>query len=165
MIAEPRAPRFTPKLVLGLALIGLGLLLTLDQLGWPGAWRALPFWPLVPAAFGLARLRQRGWAHLGGHIWLALALAGALAQLGREDLLMRWWPLYLVWGGLIIALRGVPPGHPKPSALNGEEAPGPLTALHLPSDLPGVIRPDTITPPDSCDPGSSLPRESHDPLP
>lgn len=165
MIAEPRAPRFTPKLVLGLALIGLGLLLTLDQLGWARASRALPYWPLVPAAFGLARLHQRGWAHLGGHIWLAVALAGTLAQLGREDLLERWWPLYLVWGGLVIALRGIPSAHPRPFDLNREEGPVPLTPLHPPSDPPGVIRPNMITPPDSCDPGSPQPREGHAPLP
>ena len=165
MTSEPRAPRFTPKLVLGLALIGLGLLLTLEQLGWPVAWRALPFWPLIPAAFGLARLRQRGWAHLGGHIWLALALAGALAQLGREDLLERWWPLFVVWGCLVIALRGIPSTHPKPSCLNGEMGPNTLATLHPPSDSPGVIAPNPITPPDSCDPGSSQPREGHDPLP
>lgn len=149
MIAAPRNPRFTPKLVLGLALIGLGLLLTLDQMGWPGAWRALSFWPLAPAAFGLARLRQRGWAHLGGHIWLGVALAGALAQIGREDLLDRWWPLFLVWGGLVLALRGLPSAHPTPSDRSEGAYPQPLVA----------------PPPASCDPGSSLPRDSHDPLP
>ena len=165
MIAEPRDPRFTPKLVLGLALIGLGLLLTLDQLGWPGAWRALSFWPLVPAAFGLARLRQRGWAHLGGHIWLGVALAGALAQLGREDLLDRWWPLFLVWGGLVIALRSVASAPPKPLDPNDGDSLRPQAALPPPQDPHGVIRPGSINTLDSCDPGNALPRERHDPLP
>ncbi len=104
---------FTPKLVLGLALIALGVLLTLDQLGSPWAWDALRFWPILPAAFGLARLRDRGWTHLGGHVWLAFAAAGFAVQFGRDDLLDRWWPLLVVWGGLVLVLRALWPPRPK----------------------------------------------------
>lgn len=110
-----RSHLFTPKLVFGLALIALGLLLTLDQLGWPGAWGLFRFWPVVPAVFGLARLRQRGWTHLGGHAWLAFALVGLAAQWGREDLIDRWWPVLVVWGGAVLTLRALMPPAPKPA--------------------------------------------------
>lgn len=106
---------FTPKLILGLALIALGLILTLDQFGWPGAWGLFRFWPVVPAMFGLARLRQRGWTHLGGHAWLAFALVGLAVQCGREDLLDRWWPVLVIWGGAILTLRALVSPAPKPA--------------------------------------------------
>ena len=112
MSPQNRTAFFTPKLVLGLALIALGLILTLDQMGWWGAWSFLRFWPLIPAAFGLARLRQRGWLHLGGHVWLAFALVGLAAQWGREDLIERWWPVLVIWGGAVITLRALLPRSP-----------------------------------------------------
>jgi hypothetical protein len=112
MNAQTRSTVFTPKLVLGLSLIALGLILTLDQLGWWGAWGFLRFWPLIPAAFGLARLLQRGWLHLSGHFWLGFALVGLAAQWGREDLIDRWWPVLLVWGGAVITLRALLPRSP-----------------------------------------------------
>lgn len=107
--------RFTPKLVFGLGLIAVGVLLTLDQLGWWGAWSLFRFWPVLPAAFGIARLLQRGWLNLGGHLWLAFALLGALSQWGHEDLVDRWWPILIVWGGAVITLRALRPPHPKPA--------------------------------------------------
>lgn len=109
MIQEARTPVFTPKLVLGLGLIALGILLTLGRLGWAHAWDLLPFWPVLLALVGLASLLRRGWTHLGGHVWLAWALVGFAEQTGREALLERWWPLLVVWGGLVIALRAVWP--------------------------------------------------------
>ncbi len=126
------SPRiFTPKLVLGLSLIALGLLLTLDQLGATWAWSGLRFWPVLPAVFGLARLRQRGWSHLGGHVWLAFAVAGFILQSGREELLDRWWPLAVVWAGLVLALRALWPPRPK-SPKTCDPGPTPTSVNHDP---------------------------------
>ncbi|HEX9081568.1 MAG TPA: DUF5668 domain-containing protein [Holophagaceae bacterium] len=129
MNPEPRRSLFTPKLVLGLGLIFLGLVLALDQLGWPRAWHALHYWPLLPAALGLAKLRQRGWAHLGGHAWLGLAIVGLASEFGRENLLDRWWPLFVVWAGLVVALRALRPPQPK-SPKSCDPGPTPTSVNH-----------------------------------
>jgi hypothetical protein len=110
MTSETRPPVFTPKLVLGLAVIACGLILLLDNLRWYDGWLLLPWWPILPAAFGLARLRQRGPLHFGGHVWLALAVAGFVSQFGPWGLLPHLWPVFLVWAGLVVTLRALFPG-------------------------------------------------------
>ncbi len=129
-----RAPGrlFTPKLVLGLTVIAVGLILLVDSLHWMDAWHLLTWWPLALAAFGLARLAQDGPLSLRGHVWLGLSVAGFISQFGPWGLLERWWPIFLVWGGAIVSLRVL---FPRPKRL-----PGPESGMPSPR------------PPDSCDP-------------
>jgi hypothetical protein len=109
MTTQERPPLFSTKLVFGLTVIVLGLILMADNLRWYDAWHLLTWWPLVLTAFGLARLVQDGPLSLRGHIWLGLSVAGFLSQFGPWGLLERWWPVFLVWGGLVVTLRAAFP--------------------------------------------------------
>lgn len=134
MNTQERPPLFSAKLVLGLTVIALGLIFLADSLRWYDAWHLLTWWPLVLAAFGLARLTQDGILSLRGHIWLGFAVAGFISQFGPWGLLERWWPVFLVWGGLIVTLRAI---FPQPKRLKKAKAGSP-----------------SPTPADSCDPGT-----------
>ncbi len=109
MNTQERPSLFSPKLVLGLTVIALGLILTVDNLHLYDGWHLLMWWPLVLAALGLAHLVRNGFLSLGGHIWLGFAVAGFVQQFGPWGLLDRWWPAFLVWGGLIVTLRAIFP--------------------------------------------------------
>jgi hypothetical protein len=125
---------FSPRLVLGLAVVALGLALMADSLHWYDGWRLLAWWPCVLAALGLAHLVRDGILSWGGHLWLGFAAAGFLQQFGPWGLLDRWWPAFLVWGGLIVTLRAVFPGPNR--GRNPKAGPPPPSS------------------PDSCDAGS-----------
>ncbi len=131
MNPQERTPLFSTKLVFGLTVIALGLILMADSLHWYDAWHLLTWWPLALAAFGLARLVQDGILSLRGHVWLMFAAAGFISQFGPWGLLERWWPSFLVWGGIIVTLRAIFPqpkrikkskqGRPSPNApLSGD---------------------------------------------
>ena len=60
MNTQTRPPIFSTKLVFGLTVIALGLIFLADSMRWYDAWHLLTWWPLVLAAFGLARLAQDG---------------------------------------------------------------------------------------------------------
>jgi hypothetical protein len=138
MNAQEHPPLLSTKLVLGLVVIIVGLILMLDSLHLYDAWRFLGWWPLALAAFGLAHLVRDGILSLGGHIWLAFSVAGFLQQFGPWGLLDRWWPVFLVWGGLIVTLRAVFP-QPKRTRKVKADPPSPSPAV-------------------SCDPGRDIPQ-------
>lgn len=104
--------RLTPQALLGLLIVALGVLLTLDNLHVLDADRILQFWPLIIAAVGVAKLLQSDTASgrvFGG----VLILIGALLTVDEvwsvEVDVERWWPLALVAvGGFIVfrAMRG-----------------------------------------------------------
>ena len=132
MNAQERPPIFSTKLVFGLTVMALGLILMADTLRWYDAWYLLTWWPLALTAFGLARLVQDGLLSLRGHIWLALSVAGFISQFGPWGLLERWWPTFLVWGGIIVTLRAI---FPQPKRIKRSKS-----------------MPPSPTAPDSCDP-------------
>ena len=68
MNTQTRPPIFSTKLVFGLTVIALGLIFLADSMRWYDAWHLLTWWPLVLAAFGLARLAQDGILSLRGHL-------------------------------------------------------------------------------------------------
>lgn len=109
MITQGRPPVFSAKLVFGLAVVAFGLILLADSLHWYDAWHLLNWWPLLLAALGFARLVEDGPLSLRGHVWLALGAAGFISQFGPWGLLERGWPVFLVWGGLIVTLRALFP--------------------------------------------------------
>mgnify|MGYP000954927024 FL=1 len=134
MNTQARPPLFSTKLVFGLTVIALGLIFLADSMRWYDAWHLLTWWPVVLAAFGLARLAQDGILSLRGHIWLVFSVAGFISQFGPWGLLERWWPVFLVWGGIIVTLRAI---FPQPKRLKK-----------------GKTAPPSPTPADSCDPGT-----------
>jgi predicted membrane protein len=107
--AGPRGPALTSQLVLGLAVIVVGLLFTLDNLDILDARRYLPFWPVVFLAFGLFNLftaRETPQRVFGG----IMTFVGAWLLLGRwgfwDVRLWDLWPLLLVYWGVMLVWRG-----------------------------------------------------------
>ena len=109
MTTQDHPPLFSAKLVLGLTVIAVGLILLVDSLHLFDAWRLLTWWPLALAALGVAHLLRDGILSRGGHLWLAFSVAGFIQQFGPWGLLDRWWPAFLIWGGLIVSLRAIFP--------------------------------------------------------
>ncbi len=108
---SPRPSPVTPKLVLGLLLIFVGVVLTLDQIGWiEDAGDILSFWPLILVAAGASKLLWPGstWGRVTGLIMITV---GVLLQLEILDKITfsiwDYWPLLLVAIGIRIALRGL----------------------------------------------------------
>ena len=99
-----------PRLVLGLVVIGLGILFTLDKLGYVEAGTLWEYWPVLLMAAGLGRLLQPRGCH-GRGFGLVLFLAGALLLLNNLDLLpyrlWDFWPALLVLLGLSMVWRAI----------------------------------------------------------
>ena len=125
MNTQERPPLFSAKLVLGLTILALGLILMAESLHWYDAWHLLYWWPVVLAAFGFARIAQDGMLSLRGHVWLGFSVAGFISQFGPWGLLDRWWPVFLVWGGIIVTLRAI---FPQPKRVKPSKAHRPSTS-------------------------------------
>jgi len=104
MPREPHeTPQLTPRMILGLAVMVVGVLFTLDNLGYLDAGQYLRFWPIVFVLVGIVKLlppygRSSGW------IWILGGCALLAHQLGRVDI-SHWWPLLLVALGAQIVWR------------------------------------------------------------
>jgi predicted membrane protein len=108
MVQPGKSPEFqlTGQLILGVVIVSIGVLFTLDNLGLLEARDILRYWPIVLLIFGVAqvlyaRSTSRGFA---GVLWI---LAGGFLfgrQLGLFDVGVRdLWPLFLVaLGGFIV---------------------------------------------------------------
>lgn len=107
------AATVTPRLVIGIAVILVGVLFTLDNLGLIRARDFLRYWPVIVMAVGVARLAQsQDRSGVGaGLVWLAV---GAWLLLESLDLLnvsfSRVWPLLLVLAGGYIAWQALSGG-------------------------------------------------------
>jgi predicted membrane protein len=102
--------RFTPQAVLGLLIVTLGLLLTLDNLDVLNADRVLQFWPLILVAVGVTKLLQSDTTS-GRAFGGVLILVGTLMTVDEvwsvEVDVERWWPLALVAVGGFIVYRAM----------------------------------------------------------
>lgn len=113
---SPPPVRVTPHLVLGLLIIVVGVLFTLDNLEITEADRYLRYWPVGLIAIGLAKLVGRKEGHgspLGG---VLLVIAGGWLLLDNLNLidvrLFELWPVLLIAAGSVMVwhgLRGRPP--------------------------------------------------------
>jgi predicted membrane protein len=102
-----RGAPLTMRLVFGLAVMGVGLLLTLDNFGLLEARRIIRWWPLLVAAAGLAKLfspdpRTRH----GGGLVAAIGILLLLLNLGfvASGLAL---PLFLLVMGAALVLRAI----------------------------------------------------------
>ena len=108
--ASPSAFRITPQLIVGLLIIFVGVVFTLDELGIAPAINYLRFWPTALVAIGVAKMLQ---ARDGGGAFAGLLFTLVGVWLQAEELniihirLWQIWPLalvlfggYLVWQGL-----------------------------------------------------------------
>lgn len=138
MNEQKNPPIFSTKLVLGLAIIATGLIMILDNLHLYDAWRLMNYWPIVLAAIGLAHFLRYGILSTGGHIWLGFAVAGFISQFGPWGLLERWWPIFLVWGGVLVTLRAI-----FPQACGRKPTVAPTEPVSLPNSCDPEVHPDS----------------------
>lgn len=124
MPPEPSLPdatfRFTPQLFVGIIVILVGALMTLDNLHVLDAGRYLRFWPAGLIALGLVKVwnsRDGMGGAFGGFIfvvigtWLLLEQT-ALVRVSFWDM----WPALLVFFGLFLVWQGVSGPRRRPSA-------------------------------------------------
>ena len=113
--------RITGRMVWGLAVLTLGVLWTLDNLGQIDASQVLRWWPIVPLAWGLLLLSgvngrrspRAGW------IWTVIGAYSLLSPLGIADAdVFDLWPLILVFIGGSLVYRSWK-GAPASSTVSG----------------------------------------------
>lgn len=120
----PRTVEITPHTLIGVSLAVLGVVLTLDNLGFVDAQDVLRFWPIVPILVGTVHIVQgretRDWVI--GTAWMAVGAAFLLRNLGVFKFrLTDFVPLILVAVGLrfMFGRRDRPkrrwPGMPDPA--------------------------------------------------
>ena len=99
-----------PRLVLGVLVIGLGILFTLDKLGYVDAGSLWEYWPVVLIAVGLGRVLQPRGCH-GRGFGVILIVVGAWILLYNLDVIHQrvwdYWPILLVLLGISMVFRAV----------------------------------------------------------
>ncbi len=99
---------FSPKLVLGVALILAGVAFTLDNLGLVSAHLLFRLWPVVLIVWGLAKLWQEGLHYGGGGLVLvAIGTFFLLVVLGHGNLAEALMPMGLVAFGIWLVTRSL----------------------------------------------------------
>jgi cell wall-active antibiotic response 4TMS protein YvqF len=106
-------PRFSPRLILGIAILLAGVAFTLDNLGLVDAGEFLDYWPLLLVAVGIAKLvtapRTGGW--LSGGIWVLVGVWWTLFNLAIIDIHpIDLWPVFLIVAGFYLVNRALRPG-------------------------------------------------------
>jgi predicted membrane protein len=108
-VAETHQPRMTSHLVLGVFIIAIGVLFTLDNLGIVHAERYLRFWPVAVVVVGVLKLAHArdsggtfgGFLIVAAGVWLLLEQT-ALVRVSFWDL----WPMLLVFFGAYLVWQG-----------------------------------------------------------
>ena len=107
----PRALRLTTQVVVGLAVVGFGLLLTARNLGWVAEHQVrdvMRLWPLVFVGIGVLKMVQATCA--SSRVFAGL-LIGVGAWLTAEEFynvpyhFWDWWPLLLIAMGVLLITR------------------------------------------------------------
>lgn len=112
MASDERRVRLTPQLLLGLTVMAVGVLLTLDNLG-IGHWESYVrrFWPVALIAVGALKIRQSRDGSGGAFGGFLFALAGTWLLLEHTALVrIRFvdvWPLLVVFFGVYLVWQGV----------------------------------------------------------
>jgi hypothetical protein len=99
---------FSPRLIIGLAIMTFGALLTLDNLGIVDAGRWWRLWPVILIGAGIARMREA--SRCGkGNAGAALIVVGSLILVHNIGWLhMRHiWPLFLLGAGAVLVWKAV----------------------------------------------------------
>lgn len=127
----------TPRIIIGLMIVGFGAALLLDNLDIMEARDLIRFWPFGLIAIGLVKVIQdeeRSGKILGGILAGVGGLLAADRFLFLELNVWRWWPLAVVGFGVMILMRAYRvntggrqgPGYPTPGP-NGPTMGGPST--------------------------------------
>ena len=110
---EAKRPfHLNPQVVLGILIIIVGVLITLDNLGLLYARDYLRYWPVLIMAYGAAHLFQpRGsFGRFGGLVWLLIGTVLLVDRLAFLNLrLADLWPLLLMLFGVFVIVRSWAP--------------------------------------------------------
>jgi hypothetical protein len=144
MTREPSGSPITPRAIAGLLVVAVGVGLLADNLGILEVGNILRFWPLALIAVGVAKVMQdKGQSNqTGGWILIGIGVLFSIETLAFERFhVWRWWPLAIVFFGLVLIKRafepppppapveprpvvpGMDPAPPPPHATGGKAAP------------------------------------------
>jgi predicted membrane protein len=122
-MADDRAFRLTPQVVMGLLVMALGVVFTLDNLDLLDAGQVLRYWPAAFVALGAAHLLNGRW--FAGFVFTAAGTVLLLQTLGylwiRWSLLLRLWPLQFVILGLVLIWHAMRRGRAGAAAADSNE--------------------------------------------
>ena len=117
----PGSRGFSPQLFFGIIVIAVGVLFTLDNLGFGEAEAYLRYWPLGIVAIGLLKLWQARGTN-GGVAGALFVVAGLWLLAGSLDFLhiniLSAWPLLLVLVGASMVWRVTQEGRARPADSN-----------------------------------------------
>lgn len=110
----PPAGRFPRGLRFGLIVIALGLFGLVINLS-PVPVDELWTWaPALLVLTGLLHLLDRGLLKVWGHVQITVGTLLLVAFRGHDLLAERWWPLALVWVGIVVVLKAILPRRTAP---------------------------------------------------
>ena len=112
MSQAPRGQWISPRLIAGLAIVGFGLALLLDNLDVMEAHDLIRFWPFGLIAIGLAKVVQdeERSSKISGILFMAVGVLFAAENFFFIHFhVWQWWPLALVVFGLLILFRAFRP--------------------------------------------------------
>jgi hypothetical protein len=99
-----------PRIVMGLVVIAIGVLFTLDKLGYVRAGEFWEYWPVFLIAVGIGRIIQPRRAH-GRGFGVFLIVLGTWFLLSNLDVIdyrvWDYWPVLLVLFGVLIVWRAL----------------------------------------------------------
>jgi len=104
---QPARP-IAPQLVMGLLIVVVGMLFTLENVGVIDAHEYLRYWPVGLIAVGLLKLWQGSGAIFGGFIFVFVGVWLLLQAMGIVTVsLWDLWPMLLVFAGASMVWRGM----------------------------------------------------------
>lgn len=102
-MSESSPPRLTPRLILGLGVLAIGLLFTADSLGFGDADLVFDYWPILLIAIGATKLGGRTTSDkLFAGIWIGIGLWLLAWNLDYVEInpIEFFWPFVLILFGL-----------------------------------------------------------------
>lgn len=106
-MANVKFPQLAPRVVIGLVLVSLGILFSLDKMGFTDAEGMFRYWPALLILFGVGKILQPRGRAFGGLLiflgfWLQLYKLGFVGPSPWD-----FWPLLLILVGGFLILKSI----------------------------------------------------------